>query len=106
MDAYGNQIWGKTTMEDYLAGNGDYVTVAMDKESSLQKKYLKSDAYPGVVFKVMDTGGYGNGKKGNDWVDIAWKDPQKAKETIKKGVTFVVISEEEARGIATFGRIK
>jgi len=59
---YGNQIWNKTTMEDYKDGKGDYVTVAMDKDSPLQKQYLSSPDFPGVVFKVMDTGGAFNNK--------------------------------------------
>ena len=68
LDAHGNMILGRSTMEDYAEGRGNYVTVAMDIASDWQGKYLISAAYPGVVFKVMDNGDHGNHKTGRDWV--------------------------------------
>lgn len=100
LDAHGNMILGKSTMEDYAEGRGNYVTVAMDKESDWQGKYLISAAYPGVVFKVMDNGGYGNGKTGRDWVDIAWKDPEMAKRFTRRNITFQTVDYRDAKRIA------
>jgi len=100
MDAHGNMILGNSTMEDYAEGRGNYVTVAMDKESDWQGKYLISAAYPGVVFKVMDNGGYGNGKTGRDWIDIAWKDPAMARKFTQRNITFEAIERQEAKRIA------
>lgn len=101
-DAHGNVIWGNTTYEDYLEGKGDYVTVAMDIESDpfKQKAYLTSPQHPGVVFRVMDNGGYGNGRTGTGWVDIAFKDPQKALTNKQRNVEFNIISKAEAERIA------
>ena len=95
LDQHGNQILGKTTMEDYAARRGDYVTVAMDKQSDWQGKFLRSPAYPGIVFKVSDTGSYGKGK-GKDWIDIAWTDPAKARNYKKANTLFEVIPPGEA----------
>ena len=98
-DAHDNPILGHSTMEDYLEGNGEYVTVAMDKQSSWQGQHLESPNYPGVVFKVMDNGGFGNNKTGNSWVDIAFRDPEPAKSMTEQGVPFRPISEEQAKEI-------
>lgn len=88
LDAHGNTIWGKTTLEDFLEGKGDWVTVAMDPERrDLQGVYLESDSFPGVIFRVMDVGGFGRGR-GTRWVDIATRDPEKAKTGTRRGVTF------------------
>ena len=99
-DAHGNVILGKTTMEDFHAGRGPYVTVAMDKTSDWQGKYLISSKYPGVVFRVMDNGGYGNNKTGRNWIDIAWTDPERAKAGTQRNLDFQVVSATEAREIA------
>ena len=102
LDAHGNRILGNTTMEDYHAGRGPgYVTVAMDKTSSWQGKYLASPAYPNVVFKVMDNGGYGNNKTKENWIDIAWTDPEMAKRFTKRNVPFKVIDKTTASRIAS-----
>lgn len=100
LDAHGNMILGNSTMEDYAEGRGNYVTVAMDKKSDWQGKYLISAAYPGVVFKVMDNGGFGNNKTGRDWIDIAWKDPAMARRFMQRGITFQTVDYHEARRIA------
>jgi hypothetical protein len=96
-DAHGNPILGRSTMEDYLEGNADYVTVAMDKASSWQGQYLESPQWPGVPFKVMDNGGFGNDVAGNGWVDIAFRDPRYARSMTEQGVPFRPISEEQAK---------
>ena len=98
-DAYDNPILGRSTMEDYLSGRGEYVTVAMDKNSSWQGGYLESPNYPGVAFKVADHGEFGDGKAGNDWVDIAYSDPKKAAEWSEQKVPFKPISEKRAKEI-------
>ena len=79
VDAHGNPILGRSTMEDYLEGNAEYVTVAMDKASSWQGQYLESPNYPGVPLKVMDNGGFAEQQTGNGWVDIAFRDPEMAR---------------------------
>ena len=99
VDAHGNKILGRSTMEDYQAGRGNYVTVAMDKRSPWQGKYLRSDAYPNVVFKVMDNGGYGNNRTGLNWIDIAWTDPEKAKRVKQRDVHFELITAAEAKAM-------
>ena len=97
LDAHGNPILGRSTMEDYLEGNAEYVTVAMDKASSWQGQYLESPNYPGVPLKVMDNGGFGNNKTGNGWVDIAFRDPEMARNFTAQDVPFRPISEERAK---------
>lgn len=99
-DAHGQRILGRTTMEDYRAGRGNYVTVAMDKSSDWQDQYLVSDQHPGVVFRVRDNGGYGNNRTGRNWIDIAYTDPEMAKRSKLRNVNFQVVSAEEARKIA------
>lgn len=101
-DAHGNVIYGNTTFEDYQSGRGDYVTVAMDKDNPLAKgkSYLTSPQFPGVVFRVMDNGGYGNGKTGTNWIDIAYKDPEKAKSQKLRNVQFQVVTASEAEKIS------
>lgn len=103
-DAHGNKIWGNTTYEDYLAGKGDYVTIAMDKNSPefRNKAYMTSPDFPGVLFRVMDTGSYGNGR-GRGWVDIAFRDPRKAKMFKSENVRFNVISDEVAERLKRNG---
>jgi hypothetical protein len=98
-DAHGQRILGKTTMEDYAAGKGNYVTVAMDKKSPWQNKYLASPQYPGVVFRVRDNGGYGNNRTGLNWIDIAWTDAEKAKASKQRNVEFQVVDEKTANQI-------
>jgi len=100
LDAHGNRILGQTTMEDYHAGRGEYVTVAMDKKSPWQSKFLTSPRYPGVVFKVMDNGGYGNNKTGRNWIDIAWTDPAQARKFKQRNIPFYMVDAKEARRIA------
>ena len=100
-DAYDNPIQGRSTMEDYLDGNADYVTVAMDKASSWQGGYLESPNFPGVPFKVADHGDFGDNKAGNDWVDIAYRDPEKARGWSEQGVPFKPITEEQAKEMRT-----
>ena len=97
VDAHGNPILGRSTMEDYLEGNAEYVTVAMDKASSWQGQHLESPNYPGVPFKVMDNGGFGNNKTGNGWVDIAFRDPEQARNMTEQNVPFRPIIEERAK---------
>ena len=46
VDAHGEPILGRTTMEDYAQGNGDYVTVAMDKTSPWQNQFLSLANFP------------------------------------------------------------
>jgi hypothetical protein len=99
-DAHGNVILGRTTMEDYLAGRGPYVTVAINKSSDWQGKFFVSPAYPDVVFKVMDNGGYGNNKTGRNWIDIAWANPQRAKDFVKRNVRFQVVDAKTAKAVA------
>src|SRR5262245_6172592 len=100
-DAHGNPILGRSTMEDYLDGRADYVTVAMDRNSSWQGQYLESPHYPGVVFKVMDNGGFGNERTGNSWVDIAVRDPLPAREMKNQNIPFRPITEEQARDMVS-----
>ena len=100
VDAHGEPILGRTTVEDYQAGNGDYVTVAMDKNSSWQNQFLSSPNFPGTVFRVRDNGGYGNNKTGENWIDVAFSDPQKAKSMMLRGVPFTPISADEAQKIS------
>ena len=100
VDAHGEPILGRTTMEDYAQGNGDYVTVAMDKNSSWQNQFLSSPNFPGTVFRVRDNGGYGNNKTGENWVDVAFSDPQKAKSMLLRGVPFTPITADEAQKIS------
>jgi hypothetical protein len=99
-DAYGQRILGRTTMEDYAAGRGDYVTVAMDKNSDWQNQYLVSDQYPGVVFRVRDNGGYGNARTGRNWIDIAYTSAAAAKRNKLRDVEFRVVNAADARKIA------
>ncbi len=99
-DRHGNDIWGQSTLEDYFEGKGPgYVTVAMDRNSPMQGRYLASPAFPGVVFRVMDTGEAGDGK-GNSWVDVATRTPEKAAKLTKHNLTFTPISEQQAIEIA------
>ena len=97
LDAHDTPILGRTTVEDYIDGRGDYVTVAMDKNSSWQGQFLSSPNFPGMVFQVRDNGGYGNGKTGENWIDIAYTDPQKAKSMLLRGVPFTPITPEQAQ---------
>ena len=97
LDAHDTPILGRTTFEDYIDGRGDYVTVAMDKNSSWQNQFLSSPNFPGMVFQVRDNGGYGNGKTGENWIDIAFTDPQKAKSMLLRGVPFTPITPEQAQ---------
>jgi hypothetical protein len=99
-DAHGQRILGRTTMEDYAAGRGDYVTVAMDKNSDWQNQYLVSDQYPGVVFRVRDNGGYGNARTGRNWIDIAYTSAAAAKRNKLRDVEFRVVNAADARKIA------
>jgi hypothetical protein len=87
-------------MEDYQKGIGPYVTVAMDKFSPWQNHFLTSPNYPGVVFRVRDNGGYGNGKTRENWVDIAYTDPEKAKHMMLRDVPFSPITPEAAQAIS------
>jgi len=104
-DAHGNTIWGNSTYEDYFAGRGPgYITVAMDKDSELQAEYLVSDQHPGAVFRVMDNGGYGNGRTGNSWIDIAYRDPSKAKSGTQHNVSFKVVTPQQAANISSLAR--
>ena len=100
LDAHDTPILGRTTFEDYIDGRGDYVTVAMDKNSSWQNQFLSSPAFPDVVFQVRDNGGYGNGKTGENWIDVAFTDPQKAKSMLLRGVPFTPITPEQAQKIS------
>ena len=100
LDAHDTPILGRTTFEDYIAGRGDYVTVAMDKNSSWQGQFLSSPNFPGMVFQVRDNGGYGNNKTGENWIDIAYTDPQRAKSMLLRGVPFTPISSEQAQEIS------
>lgn len=100
LDAHDTPILGKTTMEDYAAWRGDYVTVAMDKASRLQDRFMKSSHFPGVAFRVRDNGPYGNDRAGDGWVDIAWTDPQAANNLLLRDVPFQPISDTEAAHIA------
>ena len=86
------------TVEQFQAGKVPHVSVAMDPKSPLQGQYLKSDEYPGIIFKVEDTGGAFKGK-GNTAADIAFSDPQKAK-AYAKDATFTPIGREEAMQLA------
>src|SRR4029077_9189493 len=61
---------------------------------------LTSPAFPGTVFRVRDNGSYGNGKTQENWIDIAYTDPQKAKSMLLKGVEFSPVSPEEAQKIS------
>jgi len=112
LDAHDKVIWGNNTFEDYHNGKGGsdpYVAVAMDKNSNMQGKYLTSEQYPGTVFKVVDNGGHGNGQTGNNWMDIAWRDPNMSTGENPNGTnrngkngfaTFNVVSKEEAAAVA------
>ena len=100
LDAHDTPILGRTTVEDYIDGRGDYVTVAMDKNSSWQGQFLSSPNFPGMVFQVRDNGGYGNGKTGENWIDIAYTDPQKAKSMLLRGVPFTPITPEQAQTLS------
>ena len=100
LDAHDTPILGRTTFEDYIDGRGDYVTVAMDKNSSWQNQFLSSPAFPDMVFQVRDNGGYGNGKTGENWIDVAFTDPQKAKSMLLRGVPFTPITPEQAQKIS------
>lgn len=82
LDRFGKPIWGRTTMEDFMEGKGDYVTVAMDG-SYANGQFLRSPDFPGVPFRVADTGDAFTGK-GTSRVDIAFRDPEKAKSFKKK----------------------
>jgi hypothetical protein len=99
-DAHGAPILGRTTMEDYKAGRGHYVTVAMDIRSPWQNQYLYSPQFPGVVFRVRDNGSYGNYRTGVNWIDIAFKDPAKA-TAFKISAPFQVISAARAKQISS-----
>ena len=83
-------ILGRTTMEDYFAGRGDYVTVAMDKKSD-GRATLGFSELPWVVFKVMDNGACGNNRTGCNWIDIAWTDPNQAKRFKQRNLQFSVV---------------
>jgi hypothetical protein len=96
-DAHGQRILGRTTMEDYQAGRGNYVTVAMDKATDWQNQYLASKQFPGVVFRVRDNGGYGNNRTGRNWIDIAYTNPQMAKRSKIRNVEFYVITPQQAQ---------
>ena len=99
LDAHDNIIKGNSTYEDYSGGKGEgYVTVAMDKDSQWFKdeQFLISEAHPGIVFKVMDNGSFGNGKTDKSWVDIAFTDPEKAKSFKEHGVRFEPVTAEHA----------
>ena len=100
LDAHDQPILGRTTVEDYQAGRGDYVTVAMDINSQWQDQFLSSPSFPGTVFRVRDNGGYGNGKTKENWVDIAYTDPQKAASVLLRGIPFTPISVDEAQKIS------
>jgi hypothetical protein len=104
-DAHDTPILGRTTMEDYQAGRGGYVTVAMDKNSSWQNQFLKSPAFRDTVFRVRDNGGYGNGKTGENWIDIAYTDPRKAKSMMLHGVLFGADHPEKRRKSRSPGRL-
>jgi hypothetical protein len=92
------------TMEDYAEGKVPHVSVAMDSDSPLQGKYLRSNDpdYAGVVFKVEDTGSAFKGK-GNTAIDIAFRDKSKATNYLKDA-GFTPISEQEAMNIAATQR--
>lgn len=95
LDAHGNTIWNRTTLEDFRAGRGDYVTVAMDPERrDLQGMYLRSPVFPGILFRVMDVGGFGRGR-GTDWVDIATSNAEKARTETLRDIAFYVFRSPE-----------
>jgi hypothetical protein len=89
------------TMEDYETGTAPYVSVAMDSKSDWQGKYLISPSYPGVVFKVEDTGDAFKGKA-ESAVDIAFKDPSKA-TSYKETATFAPVDEQTALEMSSAG---
>lgn len=72
------------TLEDYQEGNAPYVSVAMDNTRNNPLGYgtmLESEQFPGVPFRVMDTGSAFNGNtnrfgpaKGTSRIDIARRD--------------------------------
>ena len=87
------------TMEQYERGEVPWVSVAADSESSLQGKFLKNDAYPGVVFKVEDTGSAFKGA-GDTRIDIAFADKSKAKSFAAAGNDYEVLDEAGAAQVA------
>lgn len=76
------------TLEDFEEGKAPYVSVAMDNSENNPLPYgaqLRSPQFPGVPFRVMDTGSAFNGKtqkygpaKGLGRIDIARRDKKGA----------------------------
>ena len=95
LDAHGRPAY---TMEQFQSGNAPHVTVAMDPDSPLQGKMLTSPKFPGIKFKVSDTGDDFKGK-GNTRMDVAWSDPAKQKSWDIKDADFQV----DGPGLASIG---
>lgn len=87
LDRHGNPAY---TMEQFKEGKAPYVTVAMDPKSPWQGKELRSPKFPGISFKVMDTGGAFKGN-GLSRMDIAFSDPARAYSYDVKEADFEVI---------------
>ena len=81
------------TMEDYQEGKTPWVSVAMDDTSDWQGKFLISPSYPGVIFKVEDTGSAFKGQ-GESKIDIAFRDGSKA-TNYKESAPFAPITKGE-----------
>ena len=86
-DRRGNKL---NTLQDFLAGKADYVSVAMDKNLALdygtklripelEKKYGKQ-----IEFRVVDTGGHFK-NKGYTRIDICVKDREASLESTING---------------------
>ena len=69
-------------MEDYHGRAWRLRDGGHGQEQCLARPVLTSPNYPGTVFRVRDSGAYGNGKTQENWVDIAYTDPEKAKHML------------------------
>lgn len=57
-DTHGNRLY---TLEDFQAGNAPYVSVSGDPAAFPYGQRLEISAWPGVVFRVVDTGNHFRG---------------------------------------------
>lgn len=92
------------TLDDWRDGTAPYVSVAMDNSTNNPLKYgteLRSPQFPGVPFRVMDTGSAFNGKtkkygpaKGLGRIDIARRDKSGAWSSVNnREIEFMVAND-------------
>jgi hypothetical protein len=96
------------TLDDYYDGNAPYVSVAMDNSKNNPLGYgtkLESPQFPGVPFRVMDTGSAFNGKtkkygpaKGLGRIDIARRDRKGAWSSVNnRAIEFIVANDADSQ---------